>query len=98
MVCFFLLLGLMPLWVLCLGFENTWAVSKKWNVSRVISRLYGSVYKILRLLLTAVEYSIVVADTNSIPSLAVWLLPVFDSRIAKFVFRSSGDIKFCDPS
>ena len=28
------------------GFENTCTVSGKWNVSRVMPRLYGWVYKI----------------------------------------------------
>ena len=82
MVCFFFLLGLIPLWVVCLGFENTWVVSKKWNV---ISRLYGSVYKILRLLLTAVEYSIVVVDTSSIPGRSQFLIPVLRNLCSEAV-------------
>ena len=82
MVCFFFLLGLMPLWVVCLGFENTWVVSKKWNV---ISRLYGSVYKISRLLLTAVEYSIVVVDTSSIPGRSQFLIPVLRNLCSEAV-------------
>ena len=82
MVCFFFLLGLMPLWVVCLGFENTWVVSKKWSV---ISRLYGSVYKILRLLLTAVEYSIVVVDTSSIPGRSQFLIPVLRNLCSEAV-------------
>ena len=72
----------MPLWVVCLGFENTWVVSKKWNV---ISRLYGSVYKILRLLLTAVEYSIVVVDTSSIPGRSQFLIPVLRNLCSEAV-------------
>ena len=52
--------GLILLWVMGLGFENTCTVSEKQNISRVISVLYGWVYKILRLLITAVEHSIVV--------------------------------------
>ena len=43
-----------------LGFENTCTVSEKQNISRVISVVYGWVYKISRLLITAVEHSIVV--------------------------------------
>ena len=40
----------MLLWVVMgVGFENTCAVSGKGNVSRVVPRLYGMVYKILRL-------------------------------------------------
>ena len=68
--------------MVCLGFENTWVVSKKWNV---ISRLYGSVYKILRLLLTAVEYSIVVVDTSSIPGRSQFLIPVLRNLCSEAV-------------
>ena len=35
----------MLLLVMGVGFENTWTGSKKLNVSRVIPRLYGWVYK-----------------------------------------------------
>ena len=38
----------MLLWVMDVGFENTCAVSGKWNV-QVVPRLYRWVYKILRL-------------------------------------------------
>ena len=31
-----------------MGFENTCTVSGKWNISRVVPRLYGWVYKILK--------------------------------------------------
>ena len=37
---------LMLLWVKGVGFENTYTVLGKWNVSRVIPRLYGWVYKL----------------------------------------------------
>ena len=39
----------MLLWVMGVGFENTCTVSVKWSVSRVIPRLHGWVYKLLRL-------------------------------------------------
>ena len=39
----------MLLWVMGVGFENACTVSGKWNVTRVTPRLYGWVYKILRL-------------------------------------------------
>ena len=40
----------MLLWVMGVGPENTCTVSGKWSdVSRVIPKLYGGVYKILRL-------------------------------------------------
>ena len=42
-------LRLMLLWVMGVGFENTCTVSGKWNVSRVVPKLYGWVCKILRL-------------------------------------------------
>ena len=42
---------LMLLWVMGVGFENTCTVSGKSNATRVVQRLYGWVYKILRLLL-----------------------------------------------
>ena len=41
-------------------FNNTRAVSGERNVSRVISRLYGWVYKTLRLSTLVVEHSVVV--------------------------------------
>ena len=49
----------MLLRVMGVGFENTCAVSEKWNVSRVIPRLYGWVYKILRLVNITVEDRVV---------------------------------------
>ena len=39
----------MLLWVMGVGFGNTYIVSWRWNVSRVIQRLYGWVYKTLKL-------------------------------------------------
>ena len=51
--------GSMRLWVMDVGFENTCTVSGK-NISRVIPRLYGWVYKALRLSPLAAEHSVVV--------------------------------------
>ena len=74
-------------------FENTCTVSEKWNVSRV----YGWVYKTLRLFPLAVEYSVVVmtVDSQSRRSqIETYGKLNFDSRFTKFVFRISGGIKF----
>ena len=38
---------LMLLWVMVVGFDNTCTVFGKWNVYRVIPRLYGWLYKTL---------------------------------------------------
>ena len=46
---------LMLLWMMAVGFENTCTVSGMLNVFRAIARLYGWVYKILRLLQLLVE-------------------------------------------
>ena len=59
MVVGFLLLELELFSVIGVGFENTRTISGNWNASRVVPRLYGSVYKTLRLS-TAVERSVVV--------------------------------------
>ena len=59
MVVGFLLLELELFSVIGVGFENTRTISGNWNASRVILRLYGSVYKTLRLS-TAVERGVVV--------------------------------------
>ena len=47
--------GLMLLGVIGVGFDNTFTVSGKPNVSWVISRLYGCVHKTLRLSPLVVE-------------------------------------------
>ena len=49
----------MPLWVMMVGFDNTCAASGKWNVSRVFPKLYGWVYKTLRLSPLVVEHNVV---------------------------------------
>ena len=48
-----------------LGFEITFTVSGKINVSRVTPRIYGWVYKTLRLSPLAVEHSVVVMTAGS---------------------------------
>ena len=48
----------MLLWVMGVGLENTCTVSGKWNVTRVVPRLYGRVYKILSLLPLLVELQV----------------------------------------
>ena len=55
----------MLLLVMVVGFENTCTVSGKWNVSRVIPRLYGWVYKTWRLFPLADEHSIAVMIVGS---------------------------------
>ena len=56
----------MLLWVME-EFENTWIVSGKKNSTRVIPRLYGSMYKTLQLSPLAVKHSIVVMATACQP-------------------------------
>ena len=78
----------------------TLAVSGKWNVSRVIPRLYGWVYKTLRLSLLVVKHSVVVMTAGSQSrqsQIESYVLPIFDSSFKRFVFRISGSIKFWDP-
>ena len=58
-------LGFMLLRVMGLGFDNTCTVSGKWNVTRIISRLYGWPYKTLRPSKLVVEYSVVVMTAGS---------------------------------
>ena len=62
------------------GFSNHCTVSSKWNVSRIILRIYGWVYKTLKLFPLVVEYSVAVmsARLNSMGSqfliLVLWNL------------------------
>ena len=56
--------GLMLLWEMSVGFENTCTASGKWDVFRVISRLYGWVYKTWRLFPLADEHSVAVMTTG----------------------------------
>ena len=57
--------GLMLLRLMGVEFENTCTVSGKWNVFRVIPRLYGWVCKTLRLSPLVIEYSVVVMTAGS---------------------------------
>ena len=59
--------GLMLLWVMGVEFDNTCAVSGKWYVLRVIPRLYGWVYKTLKLSSLVVEHSVVVMSARLNP-------------------------------
>ena len=98
---FLLYCGLKLLWVMRVGFENTCAASGKWNVSGVIPRLYGWVYKTWRLFSLANEHSVafMTAGSQSRRSQIVsYVQPSFDFLFIKFIFRISGRIKFWDPS
>ena len=55
----------MLLWVMGVGFENTSTVSGKWNVSSVIPRLYGWVYKTWKLFPLPDEHSGAVMTAGS---------------------------------
>ena len=57
--------GLKLLWVMRVGFENTCIASGKSNVSKGIPRLYGWVYKTLRLFPLADEHSVVAMTAGS---------------------------------
>ena len=48
-----------------MGFDNNCTVSAKGNVSRVIPRFYGWVYKTLKLSPLVVEHSVVVMTAGS---------------------------------
>ena len=62
---FLLYWGLVRLRVMGVAFENTYTVSGKWNVSRVIARPYGWVYKIIRLSPLAFGHNVVVKIVGS---------------------------------
>ena len=67
------------------------------NLSRVVLRLYGCVYKILGLINIKVAYSLVVVSAGFCIVVSQFVSrgrPAFNSRFAKFVSRSSGSIKF----
>ena len=84
--------GLMLLWMMGVELDNTFAISGKWNLSKVILRLYGWVYKTLRLSPLVVEHIVVVTSARLNPMGNQFSIPVL-----KFVFRISGGIKFWDP-
>ena len=78
-----------------MGFDNTCAVSGKWNASKVIPRLYGWVYKTLRLSPLVVEYSVVVMSTRLNLMGSQFSIPVLWNLCS--VFRISGGINCWDP-
>ena len=84
------------------GWCYTCTVSGRWDVSRVISRLYGWVYKTWRLFPLADEHSVAVMTAGGSQSrrsqIVYFRSPIFDFCFIKFVFRISGSIKFWDPS
>ena len=57
-------------------FDNTCTVSGKRNVSRVIPRLYGWVYKTSRLSTLVVEHSVVVMGERLNPMGSQFSIPV----------------------
>ena len=59
-----------------MGFDNTCTISGKRNISRVIPRLYGWVYKTLRLSPLAVDHSVVVMSARLNPMGSQFLIPV----------------------
>ena len=58
------------------GFDNTCAVLGKWNVSRVIPRLYGWVYK-TSTLSTVVQHNVAVISERLNPTGSQFSIPVF---------------------
>ena len=73
----------MPLCMMGVGFENTCTLSGKWNVSRVIWRLYWWVYLISKLCQLIPGYSLmVVSEDNHVkgPKFNFHLQPIFKSR------------------
>ena len=90
--------GLILLWGVGVGFDNTCTISGKWNVSRVIPTLHEWVYKTLRLSPLMAEHS----DYDClfpIKTIPDWNLSVaiFNFYFMKFVFQISGGIKIWDP-
>ena len=58
------------------GFDNTYTVSGKWNRSKVIPRLYGWVYKTLRLSQLVVVHSVVVMSARFNPKGSQFSIPL----------------------
>ena len=82
-----------------LRFDNTCTVSGKKTVSRVILRLYGLVYKTLRLSPLFLEHSVVVMTAGSVSrrsKIEFYGQPVFNFRFMKFVFRIGEGMKIWD--
>ena len=91
---------LMLLRVMGVGFENTCTVSGKWNVSRVIPRLYGWVYRTWRLFPLVDEHSVavvIVGFQSRLSQIVSYGWSILDFRFIKFVFRISGRIRFRNP-
>ena len=74
-----------------MGFDNSCKVSEKWNVSRVIPRLYGWVYKTLRLSQLVVQHSVVVWVRDGIILAANYRFPFYEIWV-----QNQWDIKFWD--
>ena len=68
---------LMLLWVMGVGFNNTCAVSEKWNVFRVIARYFGWAYKNLRLSPLVVEKGVVVMSVRLNPMDSQFWFPFY---------------------
>ena len=96
---FLFYLEFMLVWAMRVEFNDTGTVLGKWNVSRVIPRLYGWVHKILRPTPLVVENSAEVVTARSrLRRSQINGQLIFDSRFIKLVLRISGYIKFWDPA
>ena len=85
--------GLMLLRVMGVGFDNICTVSRKWNFSRVIPRLYGWVNKTLRLSPLVVDHNAVVMSARLNPIGGQFLILVLWNLCSKSV----GGLKCWDP-
>ena len=66
----------MLLWIMDVGLDNTCIVSEKWDVSKVIPRLYGWVYETLRFSPLVVEHGVVVMSVRLNPLGSQFSIPV----------------------
>ena len=82
--------GLMLLWVMSVGSENTCTVPGRWNVFRVILRLYGWVYENLRLNPLVVEHRVVIMMTCSHVNSNGLVVKVLDSQSRGPMFKTTG--------
>ena len=67
------------------------------NLARVFLILCGCVYKMLRLMMVIVEFSIVVVSADYYSWVTQFVShesPFFDSPFTRFVLRTSGNVKF----
>ena len=71
----------MLLQVMSVGFDDTCTVSGKSNVSRVILRLYGWVYKTLRLSPLVVDHRVVAMSARSNPRVANFRCLFYESCV-----------------